>query len=64
MERALSQYRLELAEAVPLLAALFSLPLPDDRYAPLTLSTQRQRQKTLDTLLAMVVALTEQRSLW
>ena len=56
MERALSQYRLDLAEAVPLLAALLALPLPDDRYAPLTLSPQRQRQKILDTLLAMVVA--------
>ena len=63
MARALSQYRLDLAEAVPLLAALLALPLPDDRYAPLTLSPQRQRQKILDTLLAMVVALAEQQPL-
>jgi class 3 adenylate cyclase/predicted ATPase len=63
MERALSQYRLDLAEAVPLLAALLALPSPDDRYAPLTLSPQRQRQKILDTLLAMVVDLAEQRPL-
>jgi class 3 adenylate cyclase/predicted ATPase len=63
MAQALSQYRLELAEAVPLLAPLFALPLPDDCYAPLTLSPQRQRQKTLATLLTMVVALTEQQPL-
>ena len=63
MERALSQYRLELAEVVPLLVALLALPLSDDRYAPLTLSSQHQRQKTLDTLLAMVVALAEQQPL-
>ena len=35
---------------VPLFAALLSLPLPA-RYPPLTLTPQRQRQKTLEALL-------------
>ena len=44
-----------LAEAVPLLAALLSLPLPAS-YAPLTLTPQRQRQRTFETLLAWLHA--------
>src|SRR4029453_8661714 len=46
----LGQYGLPLVEAVPLLAALLSLPLTAD-YAPLRLSPEQQRQKTLHTLL-------------
>jgi class 3 adenylate cyclase/predicted ATPase len=52
LEQALQGSRLALDEAVPLLAALLSLPLPEARYAPLLLSPQRQRQKTLEVLLA------------
>jgi tetratricopeptide (TPR) repeat protein len=44
-----------LAEAVPLLAALLSLPLPAS-YSPLTLTSQRQRQRTFDMLLAWLHA--------
>ena len=55
VEQALRPYRLNLAEAVPLFATLLALPLPAERYAPLTLSPQRQRQKTLETILAMVL---------
>ena len=44
-----------LSEAVPLLAALLSLPLPAS-YPPLTLTPQRQRQHTLDTLLGWLHA--------
>jgi tetratricopeptide (TPR) repeat protein len=51
MEAALTALGVALSEAVPLLAALLSLPLPAS-YAPLTLTPQRQRQKTLETLLA------------
>jgi class 3 adenylate cyclase/tetratricopeptide (TPR) repeat protein len=40
-----------LSEAVPLLAALMFLPLPAS-YPPLNLTPQRQRQQTLDLLLA------------
>jgi len=46
---------LVLSEAVPLLAALLSLPLPAS-YPPLTLTPQRQRQHTLDTLLGWLHA--------
>ena len=45
-------------EMVPLLAALLVVPLPAS-YPPLTLSPQRQRQKTLEALLAWLLALTE-----
>jgi class 3 adenylate cyclase/tetratricopeptide (TPR) repeat protein len=44
-----------LAEAVPLLAARLSLPLPAS-YPLLTLTPQRQRQRTFDTLLAWLHA--------
>ena len=46
LEGFLVQYGLPLAEAVPLLAALLSLPLPAD-YAPLTVSPEQQKQQTL-----------------
>ena len=46
---------LTLSETVPLLAAPLSLPLPT-AYPPLTLTPQRQRQHTLDTLLAWLHA--------
>jgi predicted ATPase/class 3 adenylate cyclase len=60
LEHALSQYRLLVEEFVPLLASLLSLPLPEHRYPPLNLSPQRQRQKTLETLVAILQALAEQ----
>ena len=51
LEATLTASGMALAEAVPLLAALLALPLPDS-YLPLTLTPQRQRQHTLETLLA------------
>jgi predicted ATPase len=59
LEAALSRVHLDLPETVPLVAALLSLPLPE-RYAPLTMSPQRQRQQTLGTLLAIILALAAQ----
>jgi class 3 adenylate cyclase/predicted ATPase len=59
LEQALSQYRLPLEESVPLFVPLFSLPLPEDRYPPLHLSPQRQRQKTLETIVAILLELAE-----
>ena len=55
LEQTLRQYRLPLEETMPLLAALLSVPLPDDRYPPLSLSPQRHKQKTLETLLAILL---------
>jgi TOMM system kinase/cyclase fusion protein len=59
LEQALSQYRFPLEESVPLFAPLLSLSLPESRYTPLHLSPQRQRQKTLETIAAILLELTE-----
>jgi hypothetical protein len=37
-----------------LFAALLSISVPEDRYPPLNLSPQRQRQKTLETFVAIL----------
>jgi class 3 adenylate cyclase/predicted ATPase len=55
LEQTLSQYRLPLEESVPLLTPLLSLPILADRYPPLALSPQRQRQKTLETIVAILL---------
>src|SRR5215831_3855127 len=62
LEDALSQYRLPLEESVPLFAPLISLPLPENRYPLLNLSPQRQRQKTLETIVAILLELAEHQS--
>ena len=56
LERALvgAQHAVPLQETVPLFASLLSLPLPD-RYSPLNLTPQRQKQKTLEALLAWLL---------
>ena len=59
LEQTLSQYRLPLEESVQLLAPLLSLPVPENRYPPLNLSPQRQRQKTLETIVAILLELAE-----
>ena len=63
LEQRLRQYRLELDEAVPLFATLLSLPIPEDRYLPLALSPQRQRQKTLESIVAILLQQTENQPL-
>jgi len=60
LEHALSQYRLPLEESVQLFAPLLSLPLPENRSPLLHLSPQRQRQKTLETIVAILLELAEQ----
>jgi class 3 adenylate cyclase/predicted ATPase len=60
LEQALSQYRMPLEESVQLFAPLLSLPIPEDTYPPLYLSPQRQRQKTLENLVAILLELAEQ----
>jgi TOMM system kinase/cyclase fusion protein len=54
LEGFLVQYGLELPEAVPLFASLFSLPL-SSRYAPLTLSPEQQKQRTLHAILTILL---------
>ena len=50
------EHRLDLQEHVPLLASLLSLSPPAERYPPLQMSPQQQRQRTLDMLLALTLA--------
>src|SRR5262249_33317655 len=59
LEQTLSQYRLPLEEAVPLFAPLLSLSISENHYPPLNLSPQRQRQKTLETIVAILLELAE-----
>src|SRR5262249_25374439 len=61
LEQALSQYRLPLEESVPFLAPVLSFPLPENPYPLLNLSPQRQRQKTLETIVAILLELAEHR---
>jgi predicted ATPase len=56
LEAALAPYPVSLPEVVPWVAALLSLPLPD-RYPPLSLPPERQKQKTLEALLRVLQAL-------
>jgi TOMM system kinase/cyclase fusion protein len=53
------QYGLPLAEAMPLFAALLSLPLPAD-YTPLTMSPEQQKQQTLHALLTILLRIAAQ----
>jgi class 3 adenylate cyclase/tetratricopeptide (TPR) repeat protein len=59
LEGFLVQYGLPLAEAVPLFAALLSLPLAAD-YAPLTMSPEQQKQKTLQAFLTILLRIAAQ----
>jgi hypothetical protein len=55
LEETLTAYGFALPEVVPLFAVMLSLPLPE-RYPPLTLAPQRQRQQTLEALLTWLLA--------
>src|SRR4029434_5586444 len=59
LEQMLRQYRLAVEESVPLFAPLLSLPLQEHRYPLLNLSPQRQRQKTLEAIVAILLELAE-----
>jgi TOMM system kinase/cyclase fusion protein len=59
LEGFLVQYGLPLAEAVPLFAALLSLPLTTD-FAPLALSPEQQKQQTLHALLTILLRIAAQ----
>jgi class 3 adenylate cyclase len=63
LEQALNQYRLPLRESVPLFASLLTLSLPENHYPPLNLSPQRQRQKTLEAMVAILLELAERQPL-
>src|SRR5262249_22125715 len=56
LETLLHEHQLDLQEYLPLLASLLSLSPPAERYPPLQMSPQQQRQRTLDMLLALTLA--------
>jgi class 3 adenylate cyclase/predicted ATPase len=60
LETGLRPSSLPLDEVVPLFAGLLSVPLPTERYAPLTLTPPQQKQQTLDALVAWLAAEAEQ----
>ena len=59
LEGFLVQHGLPLAEAVPLFAALLSLP-PAAGYAPLNLPPEQQKQKTMQALLTILLDIAAQ----
>jgi class 3 adenylate cyclase/predicted ATPase len=60
LEIILAQAGIPLEEVVPLFAALLTIPI-DDRYPPLSLSPQRQKDKTIEALIDQVRGLAQQR---
>jgi predicted ATPase len=54
LRQTLAPYRFPQAETLPLLAALLSVPQPET-IPPLTLSPQRQKQKTQEALIAWIM---------
>ena len=58
----MATYGFDLAETVPLFAALLSRPT-NGRYRPLVLSPERQKELTLNALLALLLKMAEQRPL-
>jgi predicted ATPase/class 3 adenylate cyclase len=54
LEVALAQYSLSRPDVVTLFATLLALPLPE-RYPPLSMTPQQQRQKTLEALLGWLL---------
>ena len=63
LQHTLSHYRFPQADTVPLLAALLSLPHPEG-YPPLTVSPQKQKEKTQDALVAWLVEEAEQAAVY
>ncbi len=55
LERTVQGQSMPLADIVPLLAPLLSLPLPVDRYPPLNLAPQQQKQRTHDALTTWII---------
>jgi predicted ATPase len=56
LEAGLRPFDWPLAEVVPLFAALLAVPLPSERYAPLSGTPPQQKQHTLDALVAWLAA--------
>jgi class 3 adenylate cyclase/predicted ATPase len=63
LERMLSRYSPALADSVPLMATLLSLPIPEDRYPALRLTPQQLKQQTEDILVTLTLEETERQPL-
>ena len=63
LEAALEIFDQPLGETVPLLAALFSLALPEDRYPTLAVTPPQQKQQTQDAIIAMILETAERQPL-
>jgi class 3 adenylate cyclase/predicted ATPase len=63
LQQRLARYRFPQADTLPLLAALLSLPHPAE-VPPLTLSPQKQKQKTQEALVAWITEETEQAAVY
>ncbi len=61
LENALADFQFKTAETVPLLAALFSLAIPEGRHPVLNLTPPQQRLSTLDTIVAWLLEEAERR---
>ena len=59
LEALLTQAGVAIADSAPLLADLLSLP-SGDRYPPMQLSPQRQKDETIEALVALIVGLSQQ----
>ncbi|RJS15982.1 TOMM system kinase/cyclase fusion protein [Corallococcus sp. H22C18031201] len=60
LEDMLGRYGFELTEVMPLFAVLFSVKGGSGRYPPLDVSPQRQKDLTLEAILALLSAMAEQ----
>jgi class 3 adenylate cyclase/DNA-binding winged helix-turn-helix (wHTH) protein/predicted ATPase len=63
LEQMLRGYRLASAQVVPLFAALMAVPL-DQRYPPVQLTPEQQKQQTYDALVAWLLEEAERQSLF
>ena len=63
LQQALTHYPFPQADTLPLLAALLSLPHPDD-YPPMTLSPQKQKEKTQEALVAWMIEEAERQAVY
>jgi class 3 adenylate cyclase len=63
LQHTLSHYRFPQAETVPLLAALLSLPHPEGS-PPLSLSPQKQKQRTHEALVAWIMEEAERQAVY
>jgi class 3 adenylate cyclase/tetratricopeptide (TPR) repeat protein len=61
LESALKAQSLELQRVVPLYAELLMLPLPPDRYPPMQVTPQEQREQTLDALAGWLLEAAERK---